>query len=80
MASNNDALDGYRLGWATGDTDIIIGVVTDTFNFTWVPDNEVVSKARFPAFFFSFKSEAEEDGRPKYFMKFANIIHRQVKV
>ena len=54
-------------------------VVTDTFNFTWVPDNEVVSKARFPAFFFSFMSEAEKDGRAKYFMKFANIIHRQVK-
>ena len=79
MKANEDALDGYRLGWATGDTDIIIGVVTDTFNFTWVPDKEVVSKARFPAFFFSFKSKAEEDGRAKYFMRFDNIIHRQVR-
>eukprot|EP00092_Neocalanus_flemingeri_P061551 GFUD01074035.1.p1 GENE.GFUD01074035.1~~GFUD01074035.1.p1 ORF type:complete len:141 (+),score=42.70 GFUD01074035.1:59-481(+) len=76
--TNDDALDGYRLGWATGDTDIIIGVVTDTFNFTWVPDKEVVSKARFPAFFFSFKSNAEADGRAKYFMRFDNIIHRQI--
>merc|ERR1719186_2004637 len=78
MKANKDALDGYRLGWATGDTDIIIGVVTDTFNFTWVPDKEVVSKARFPAFFFSFKSKAEENGRAKYFMRFDNIIHRQI--
>ena len=77
--ANEDALDGYRLGWATGDTDIIIGVVTDTFNFTWVPDNDVVSKTRFPSFFNDFKANAEADGRAKYFMKFDNIIHRQVR-
>ena len=76
---NEAALDRYRLGWAAGDTDIIIGVVTDTFNFTWVPDNDVVSKARFPSFFEEFKANAEADGRAKYLMRFDNIIHRQVR-
>eukprot|EP00092_Neocalanus_flemingeri_P016728 GFUD01018091.1.p2 GENE.GFUD01018091.1~~GFUD01018091.1.p2 ORF type:complete len:172 (+),score=51.87 GFUD01018091.1:54-569(+) len=78
VKANEAALDGYRLGWATGDTDIIIGVVTDTFNFTWVPEDDVVSKDRFPSFFGDFKANAEADGRAKYFMRFANIIHRQI--
>ena len=76
--TNMDALDGYRLGWATGDTDIILGVSSGSFNFTWVPDNDVVSRERFPIFFEGFVSQAEEGGQAKYFMKFDNIIHREV--
>ena len=78
-STNEDALDGYRLGWATGDTDVILGVSTDTFNFTWVPDKDVVSRDRFPSFFEDFRANAEADGRGKYFMRFDNIIHRQVR-
>merc|ERR1711971_1451255 len=78
MKANEAALDGYRLGWASGDTDIILGVCTDTFNFTWVPDDDVVSRQRFPAFFANFMADSEKDGRAKYFMQFDNIIHRQI--
>jgi hypothetical protein len=79
MKANKAALDGYRLGWASGDTDIILGVCTDTFNFTWVPEDDVVSRRRFPVFFANFMAESEKDGRAKYFMQFDNIIHRQVR-
>eukprot|EP00092_Neocalanus_flemingeri_P004532 GFUD01004882.1.p1 GENE.GFUD01004882.1~~GFUD01004882.1.p1 ORF type:complete len:231 (+),score=59.34 GFUD01004882.1:92-784(+) len=78
MKANQAALDEYRLGWATGDTDIIFGVVTDTFNFTWVPDNDVVSKARFPSFLSDFITLSESDGRAKFFQTYDNIIQKQV--
>ena len=79
IKANEAALDGYRLGWASGETDIILGVCTDTFNFTWVPEEDEVSKLRFPVFFANFKADSEADGREKYFMQFDNIIHRQVR-
>ena len=77
--SNEEALDAYRLGFAVGDIDIIIGVVGDSFTFTWVPDNEVFTKQNFPAFFLSFKSNVEKETQGTFFMKFDNIIQRQVK-
>ena len=79
VKANEAALDGYRLGWASGDTDVILGVCTDTFNFTWVPEDDVVSRLRFPVFFANFMAESEKDGRAEYFMQFDNIIHRQVR-
>ena len=79
VKSNEAALDGYRLGWASGDTDVILGVCTDTFNFTWVPEDDVVSRLRFPVFFANFMADSEKDGRAEYFMQFDNIIHRQVR-
>ena len=76
--SNEDALDAYRLGLAVGDLDIITGVAADSFNFTWVPDNKTVDKDDFSEFFANLKAGAEEDGRPRYFMKFENLIQRKV--
>ena len=79
MKKNAAALDGYRVGWAVGDSDIILGVCTDTFNFTWVPDQDVVSRARFPGFFADFKAAAEAANGKQYYMRFDNIIHRTVR-
>ena len=79
MKAKEAALDGYCLGWASGDTETILGVCTNTFNFTCVPEDDVVSRLRFPVFFANFKADSEADGRAKYFMQFENIIHRQVR-
>ena len=72
------ALDQYRLGWADGDTSIILGICTRSFNFTWVPDNLVVSRRDFPDFFDDFKDQAETTSGNDYYMRFENIIHRQI--
>ena len=79
LKKNAAALDGYRVAWAVGDSDIILGVCTDTFNFTWVPDQDVVSRERFPGFFADFKASAEEANGKPYYMRFDNIIHRTVR-
>ena len=76
MKANEASLDGYHLGWASGDTDVILGVCTNTFNLTWVPEDDVVSRLRFPVF---FMADSEKDERAEYFMQFDNIIHRQVR-
>ena len=78
-AANNRALDLYRLGWATGDVQIILSSVNNsTFSFTWVPTNDVVPPSRFPKFFADFMAEAEKKTNKEYFMTFDNIIHREV--
>ena len=64
--TNEAALDGYCLVWAVGDTDIILGVCTNTFNFTWVPENDILSRRRYPGFFADFKSGAKADGRDEW--------------
>ena len=73
------ALVAYRLGYSTGATSVIMGLIPETFNLVWVPKDDVISKARLTHFIEDFKSNAEANGRPKFFMKFANIIHRQVR-
>ena len=79
MRENEKALDTYRDGWATGNTDLILSIVNkDTFNFTWVPDNDEVSPARFPKFFNDFVLASEKASGKNYYMKFDNIIHRRV--
>ena len=77
--TNTQALDRYRLGWATGDTQIIMNVVNNaTFTFTWVPDQNEVSAADFPQFFEKFMADAEAKTNKKYFMVFDSIIHREI--
>ena len=77
--ANNEALDLYRLGWATGDVEIILSSVNNsTFTFTWVPTNQVVSPRQFIKFFGDFMAEAEKKTNEKYLMTFDNIIHREV--
>merc|ERR1711892_1055846 len=78
--SNEEVLDLYRLGFAAGDIDSIIGVVgaLHTFSFIWVPENKVFSKSTLPAFFSSFKSNVENNTDTEFFMKFDNIIQRQI--
>ena len=49
MKANEAALDGYRLGWASGDTDAILGVFTNKFNFTWVQTSFLYSWSMLPA-------------------------------
>ena len=75
---NEAALDVYRQGWAVGDASIVTSHSPDSFTFTWVPENKTVSKADFAAFFGEFITGAEAEGRPKYKMRFDNIIHRTV--
>ena len=75
---NEAALDVYRQGWAVGDASIVTSHSPDSFTFTWVPENQVVSKKDFAEFFDKFKASAEEGGRPKYKMTFINIIQRTV--
>ena len=75
---NVAALDVYRQGWAVGDASIVTSHSPETFTFTWVPENQIVSKADFAEFFDTFIAAAEAEGRPKYKMRFDNIIHRTV--
>ena len=77
--ANQEALDQYRLGWASGNTTIILGVTNKpTFNFYWVTDNDPVYTDRFPKFFDDFKKAAETASGKPYSMRFPNIIHREV--
>ena len=77
--SDKQALDLYRLGWATGDVEIILSSINkSTFTFTWVPDDNAVSPRDFPEFFKTFMKNAEKASNKKYFMAFDNIIHREV--
>ena len=77
--TNRQAMDRYRLGWATGDTQIIMNVVNNaTFTFTWVPDQNEVSAADFPQFFEKFMADIEAKTNKKYFMVFDSIIHREI--
>ena len=77
--TNTQALDRYRLGWATGDIQIIMSVVNNsTYAFTWVPDQNEVSAADFPQFFEKFMADAEAKTNKKYFMVFDSIIHREI--
>jgi len=79
LRENEKALDTYREGWANGNTDLILSIVNkDTFNFTWVPDNDEVSPGRFPNFFGDFVSASEKASGKNYYMKFDNIIHRRI--
>merc|ERR1712111_239623 len=74
---NEAALQNYRDGWAVGDSDVILAKSPDSF--TWLPaNNQVVSKAEFPAFFTQFMRDAEAETGVRYKMRFANIIHRTV--
>ena len=74
-----EALDLYRLGWASGDHTIILGVTNvPTFNFYWVNDDEAHHGDKFPEFFESFKKASEDATGKPYFMRFDNIIHREV--
>eukprot|EP00092_Neocalanus_flemingeri_P103928 GFUD01133039.1.p1 GENE.GFUD01133039.1~~GFUD01133039.1.p1 ORF type:complete len:170 (+),score=33.88 GFUD01133039.1:56-565(+) len=75
---NENALAAYRLGLAIGDSDIITKMATDSFNFTWVPDSVVMNKEEYVQFLGKFKEEAEKDGRPKFLMRFNNLIQRKV--
>merc|ERR1711894_182144 len=78
-ARDKQALDLYRLGWATGDVEIILSSINkSTFTFTWVPDDNAVSPRDFPEFFKTFMKNAEKASNKKYFMAFDNIIHREV--
>merc|ERR1711936_1024605 len=57
--SDRRALTKYRLGWATGDTEIIMSVVNNaSYTFTWLPNNNVVSARDFPQFFEGFKKRS----------------------
>merc|ERR1712016_308922 len=77
--SDKQALDLYRLGWATGDVEIILSSINkSTFTFTWVPDDNAVSPRDFPEFLKTFMKNAEKASNKKYFMAFDNIIHREV--
>ena len=77
--SNEAALDKYRLGWASGNTNIILDICNkNTFNFYWVTDNDPVYPDRFPQFFDDFKKAAEAACGKPYSMRFPNIIHREV--
>merc|ERR1711913_213257 len=67
--SDKQALDLYRLGWATGDVEIILSSINKTtFTFTWVPDDNAVSPRDFPEFFKTFMKNAEKASNKKYFM------------
>ena len=77
---NEIALDTYREGWTRGDPDLILSVVDkDSFNFTWLPDNDDISPERFPEFINDFISASEEISRKNYYMKTDNIIRRKVR-
>merc|ERR1712168_1477758 len=77
--ANEDALDQYRLGWASGNHTIILDITNSpTFNFYWVTDNDPVYADRFPTFFDDFKKAAETASGKPYSMRFPNIIHRGV--
>jgi len=77
--ANKEALDLYRLGWASGDHTIILGVTNvPTFNFFWVTDNDPVYGERFPEFFAAFKKASEDATGKPYFMRFDNVIHREI--
>ena len=76
--ANEAALDQYRHGWSIGNSKIIKSVVADHFNFTWVPDNDIVRKAGFESFFERFKADVEGNETEKYFIYFDNIIQTQV--
>ena len=77
--ANEAALDQYRLGWASGDTSIILGISNkNTFNLYRVTENDPVYPDRFPLFFDQFKKAAETASGKPYAMRFPNIIHREV--
>ena len=62
--TNINVLKIYREGWATSNTEMILsGVKKGTYAFTWVPNNDVVSSARFPDFFSTFKNAVDSSGK-----------------
>ena len=77
--TNKQALDRYRLGWASGDIQIIMDVVNNSsFTFTWVPENNVVTAEDFPQFFEQTIHDVEATTNKKYLMAFDSIIQRDV--
>ena len=81
-SDNIVALDIYSLGWARGDSAIILRVVDDSYTFSGLPGMEPVAKQDFRGFWVNFRSSIEDGGGPKAvsgeFMKFKNIIRRKV--
>ena len=75
MKANKAALDGYRLG--SGDTEIILSACTDPFNFTWLPDDDMVSRLRLrlPVFYTNFKADSEAYGRAKRLLEFGYCFY-----
>ena len=77
-AANENVLKIYREGWATGETETILSVVKkDTYNFTWVPNNDEVSSEKFPEFFSTFKKNAVDASSKEFRIIWSNIIQRQ---
>ena len=77
--SDSEALTKYRLGWATGDTEIIMSVVNNaSYTFTWLPNNNVVSARDFPQFFEGFKNSIVSVTNQKFFLVFDNMIQRKI--
>merc|ERR1711872_73318 len=75
---NMVALNLYRQGLATGDSEILVNTVAQYFNLVSLPGGGVVNKKSLTEFFNKFKSAAQAVANKRYFMYFDNIIHRQV--
>ena len=71
--SNQAALNEYRYGLTVGDTETVKKIGADDFTFTWVRDNDGVSKGNFTSFLENFKSDVE------FFIFVDNIIQVQVR-
>ena len=80
---NTAALDQYARGWGRGDTSIIYPVLDRSYTFTMTGMDEPVKLDNFKQFFVQFRKEVEAGGGPgiesDVFMKFTNVIRRQVK-
>ena len=79
---NQESLDTYSSGWSRGDCSIILSGVEDSYTFSGLPNMEPVDKMNFKMFWVNFRSNVEDGGGPKSvssdFMKFKNVIRRQV--
>eukprot|EP00091_Calanus_sinicus_P003470 TRINITY_DN13638_c0_g2_i2.p1 TRINITY_DN13638_c0_g2~~TRINITY_DN13638_c0_g2_i2.p1 ORF type:complete len:132 (-),score=58.80 TRINITY_DN13638_c0_g2_i2:90-458(-) len=79
---NTAALDQYARGWGRGDTSIIYPSLDTSFTFIMTGMEEPVKLDKFQQFFVQFRKDVEAGGGPgvesDVFMKFTNVIRRQV--